>query len=131
MDRGENKRDKRAQSGFTILEVLIGISILVVGLLGVASMQVSAIRGNYFSSNTTQALNLAEDKMEELMIAQYGTVATTDEGMIDETGQAGNRFHRTWTVTDDSPIDDTKTIVVTVGWQNDDHQVTLTSIRHE
>jgi type IV pilus modification protein PilV len=131
MDRGESKREKRGQSGFTILEVLVAISILVVGLLGVASMQVSAIRGNYFSSNTTLALTLAEDKMEELMIAQYDTVATTDEGMIDETGQTGNDFHRTWTVTDDSPITNTKTVTVTVGWQNDDHQVTLTSIRHE
>jgi len=44
------------QSGFTLLEVLIAISILTVGLLGVAQMQIMGIKGNYFSGNTTAAL---------------------------------------------------------------------------
>jgi prepilin-type N-terminal cleavage/methylation domain-containing protein len=35
-------------SGFTLLEVLIAISILTVGLLGVAQMQIMGITGNYF-----------------------------------------------------------------------------------
>jgi len=34
------------EKGFTLLEVIVAISVLTIGLLGVASMQVSAIKGN-------------------------------------------------------------------------------------
>ena len=38
------KQDREA--GFTLLEVIVAISILSVGLLAVASMQTAAIKGN-------------------------------------------------------------------------------------
>jgi type IV pilus assembly protein PilV len=56
---------------FTVIEVLIAITILAIGLLGIASMQMNAIRGNSLSDIITCALALAEDKMEELMGLDY------------------------------------------------------------
>jgi type IV pilus assembly protein PilV len=127
-------------SGFTLLEVLIAISILTVGLLGVAQMQIMGIRGNYFSGNTTTALSLAEEKMEDLLGKSYsdaeltGSVAPgTDHpdlnNPIDETGQAGGIYSRMWTVIDNIPITDTKTVTVNVSWDNLSHQVSLTCIK--
>ena len=48
--------DKR---GFTLLEVLIAVSIFSVGLLAVASMQISAIGGNRLGNELSTATFLA------------------------------------------------------------------------
>ena len=112
------------QSGFTLLEVLVGICILSIGLLGVAKMQVTAIKGNYFSGHTTSALMLAEQKMEDILGSDYATVASQDETNVD-----GN-YHRTTTVLNDNPITNTKTVTIAVRWgPNDDHGVTIACIK--
>ena len=70
------------------------------------------------SSNTTAALALAEEKMEDLLQKEY-THADLSNGNheqvnINEAGQAGGIYHRIWVVQDDTPISNTKTIIVTV-----------------
>ena len=123
------------QSGFTLLEVLIAISILTVGLLGVAQMQIMGIQGNYFSGNTTAALTLAEEKMEDLLGKSYTDAELTNgnhpdtNNPIDETGQAGGIYTRTWVVANNTPITDTKTVTVSVSWDNASHQVSLSCIK--
>ena len=119
------------QSGFTLLEVLIAISILTVGLLGVAQMQIMGIQGNYFSGNTTAALALAEEQMEGLLGISYANVISGNDGNnpIDETGQAGGIYTRTWVVANNTPITDTKTVTVSVSWDNASHQISLSCIK--
>jgi type IV pilus assembly protein PilV len=136
------------QSGFTLLEVLIAISILTVGLLGVAQMQIMGITGNYFSGNTTAALTLAEEKMEDLLGKSYSDANLNDDEPgnnanltsittidhtenVNEDGQpvAGGFYRRIWNVADDTPILDTKTVAVIVTWDNDSHRVTLSCIK--
>jgi len=120
-------------NGFTILELLIAITILTVGLLGVARMQVSAIRGNYMSGNTTAALALAEEKMEDLLHKQYAHADLSggkhEQVSIDEAGRPGGIYHRIWVVHDNVPIPNTKTIMVTVRWDHDRHHVSLSCIK--
>jgi type IV pilus assembly protein PilV len=126
----------REQGGFTLVEVLIAISILTVGLLAVGTMQISAIRGNGLSDNTTIALTLAEDKMEDLLGKSYTNGDLTNgnhvEGNIDESGQPGGFFRRTWNVTDNVPPTaptDFKEITMTVSWADNKHHVSLASIK--
>jgi len=145
------KREKThiRRQGFTLIEVLIALAILTVGLLAAAKMQISAIQGNYFSNNTSTALSLAEQKMEDLLGKTYTDAAVGDtqagnntnlsslvikdheELNVNEEGVVGGGiYHRVWNVADDTPITDTKTITILVTWGNNDrHQVSLSCIK--
>src|SRR5512143_4001523 len=69
---------KSRDQGFTLIEVLIAIVILTVGLLAVGTMQISAIRGNFMSGNTSTALSLASEKMEELLNRDFNHADLAD-----------------------------------------------------
>ncbi len=109
--------------GFTLLEVLIVIFLLVTALLGSISTTVMVIKSNSLSKTMTTATTLAKDKMEQLKNTGYDSLAGTDT--------ADSIYTRTWTVTaDGSPAAGMKTIVVTVqwNWQSAPHNVALTTI---
>ncbi len=106
------------QKGFTLIEILIAVFLLVVALVGAAAVTTSVIKGNASSQTLTTATTLAKDKMEELKATNYtalsaGTV--TDYARADGTVQAsatGSYYTRSWS----APGTDTKTITVTVTW---------------
>jgi type IV pilus modification protein PilV len=140
-------------AGFTLIEVLVAIVILTFGLLAVGSMQISAIRGNFMGGNTSIALSLASEKMEQLLNADYNSTDTnTDlrdsvtgnntnlssitsvdhQETLSEEGVLGaNAFYRRiWNVADQtSPI--TKNVMVIVTWQNNKHRVSIASIKRQ
>jgi type IV pilus assembly protein PilV len=64
-------KDLNNNDGFTMIELLIAMTILSVGMLAVAQMQVRAMSGNLFAKNVTESTIWAEDKMEELMTMSY------------------------------------------------------------
>lgn len=54
------------KKGFTLIEVLIGLIILAIGILAIAGMQITSIRGTSFSNNLSQASILAQERLEFL-----------------------------------------------------------------
>jgi len=52
--------------GFSLVEVLIAITVLAIGLLGVAGMQVTAISANTFAQTGTIAISLAEEMVDRV-----------------------------------------------------------------
>ena len=56
----------RGKRGFSLIEVMIGIIFLAIGLLAVAGMQATSVRGNFFSSNVMLATYVAQDRLEFL-----------------------------------------------------------------
>jgi type IV pilus assembly protein PilV len=99
------------QSGFTILEVMIAISILAIGLLAVFSGQTMAIQRNNTANRLTEAMTLAQDKAEELLALPYDDVDATGSPVTDPGGYTIN-----WTV-DDTVFTHGKLITVTVTGQ--------------
>ena len=79
----------KRNEGLTILEVLAAVAILAFGLLAVATMQGSSIKGNSQAIGTTEAITLAQDKFEELMRLPYGDADLTDTDN-DGTSQDAN-----------------------------------------
>ncbi|MCK4533917.1 MAG: prepilin-type N-terminal cleavage/methylation domain-containing protein [Syntrophobacterales bacterium] len=119
----EEMRKFSNDKGFTLIEIMIAMFILVIGLLGVAGVAVTVINGNAFSKEITTATTLAQDKMEELKNTRYSNITSgsdTQESI----------YTRTWTSTPDSPAADMKTIDVTVQfqWKGTAHNVTLNTI---
>ena len=105
---------RKTEQGSALLEVVVAISILAIGLLAIASMQVAAIRGNSFAGNVTEGTCLASDRLEKLMSQAYSHADLTAGAHTDPTPPSG--YTITWSVTDDSPINNTKTITLTVIW---------------
>lgn len=52
-------RLRRIQRGFSLLEVLIAVLVLSVGLLGMAALQINALKNNQSSFQRTQAVMLS------------------------------------------------------------------------
>ncbi len=71
------------QDGFSIVEVMIAIVVLVVGLLGVAAMQTKAIQANVFAGRVTEGCAVSEAWMEWLMRQPYDRVAGLDNNAAD------------------------------------------------
>ena len=79
-------KTKIAQRGFSLIEVLVTMIIVVVGLLGVLGMQVKATSTEFESYQRGQALAFAREMQNRLLnaredISQYvllGTVSSTD-----------------------------------------------------
>ncbi len=108
------------KKGFTILEVLIAISLLAIGMMALATLQSSGIRGNDLGNRTTQALALGQDKLEELINADAlgQAIAAGTDNNIDEIGNAGGIFSRNWLIQPDTPAPDQDTIAITVTWND-------------
>lgn len=59
------------EEGFTLIELLVAIAILTVGLLAVGSMQIAGIGGNRNAYRTTEAVTVAQDRMERLLFRPF------------------------------------------------------------
>ena len=61
----------RERSGFSLIELLVSLTVFSFGILGVIGMQMYALRGNSYSWNSTLAQRIAEQKLEVLKAMEY------------------------------------------------------------
>jgi prepilin-type N-terminal cleavage/methylation domain-containing protein len=107
---------RRAEEGFTLIEVLIALLVLMVGMAGILSMQLTSMKATGFSRHATEASSLVEDKVEELRTVPLtsarfvnGNDQVDARGVPDATGL----YRRSWTIT---PQTDTTIVTVSVAW---------------
>jgi len=125
-----------SKAGFTLIEVLGALTIFAIGILAVASMQISAINGNATANRLTTALTSAMDRVETLMALPYGNadlagaaapgtahapaagddgVDNDGDGSIDEVGETAGLLTITWTVVETAG-ENFKTVTVRANW---------------
>lgn len=76
-----------AQSGFTMVEVLVALVVLAIGLLGIAALYLSSLQAGRTAVYRTQAISLAADladriRMNRTAQAAYGTLFAEDEDVV-------------------------------------------------
>jgi len=108
----QNMKRTPSQNGFTLLEVLMATVILSVGLLALASMTVTVIRGNARANQVTIATTLAQEKIEELRGMSAVPLGYTDEPYGQLTKYAWAR--RETRITPDAPEPDVNRVEITV-----------------
>jgi len=138
----------KRQMGFTLIEVFFAIFIIVFVLFALNRMTVLVMRSNSLNDHTSSAIDLAQDKMEELksalpisailldlQTANNNDLASTSnfdfqESNIDGLGRPGGIYTRTWNVADNSPKAGMKSVAVIVTWMDPmgDHRVLLRTI---
>lgn len=108
-----NLKSPFKSNGFTLVEILVAIVILSFSLLALAALMATTSRNTSFGGHITEAVTLAQDKLEEMRVTSWGTIAT---GNDTRTGSTGILFTRTWTVP--PPAGNLKTITITVSWND-------------
>ncbi len=119
-------RRRRYAKGFTLIEIMVAITLLSVGLLGMAGLTVGIMRGNALSSEVTTATALAQAKMED--IKRIGYSGATDDAE-DYNAIAGYPLYKMDTVIDeDTPELGMKTVTITVSWDSDGSSIAVETI---
>ena len=119
-------------SGFTLIEILIAMAIFSIGILATTAMVLSTTRNNTTGNIITQATMLATQKIEELKSTE--DVAALESGAdpqpIDEQGNPGGIYTRSWTVSDPLVNSNTREVQVIVTYDRlgDNRRVALTTL---
>lgn len=106
------------QGGFTIIEVLIALVVLLAGMAGILMLQLTSTEATSFSRHATEASVLAEDKMETLRTSPVFQIASGDD-RVDALGvpdEVAGFYTRQWTVDPGDPT----TITVEILWREKD-----------
>lgn len=113
--------------GFTLIEVFVVLLIFICGIVPLLKLQIATIDGNLAANQLTEATNLAESKMEQLLGWNYDDL--NNAAILPLTS---GDYTVNWSRNPDSPITGVTAISVTVSWlykDNTSHCVTLSSIK--
>ncbi|AJE04819.1 hypothetical protein GPICK_05095 [Geobacter pickeringii] len=104
------------QQGFTLLELLIAMVLLVVGFLGVFVVFWASAFSGTFTRNMTTAATLGQDMLERVSTVSYNGLGATT-GFVDYTSSniSATGFARQWRITENGGV---KTITATVSWSD-------------
>lgn len=104
-------KGKNAPLGFTLLELLIALAIMVIAVVGIVRGVSNGLVTVQSLTKRAEAINLARAKMEELL-------ASIDEQPSEQEGDFGDAFPQfRWRAQiSDSPVDGLRIVTVTVSW---------------
>jgi len=122
-DPTTNSQMIRAQRGFSLVEALIAFLIVAFGMLGISQMNISAIDANAQVKARATALDLAEQKIEQVrsLTTQAAYSALADSSAADSIDHNYASFSRSWWVTKLTSEDSRYAkITVRVQWNDSD-----------
>ncbi len=108
-------------AGFTLVESMLTLAIMAVGLLALAGLQITALRGNALSRSMTTAVSIAEQRLEQLKNTPYSDIQAEAATQVTASNL---HFTRQVTVTN-GPLPNTKSVSVLVSWQDQSKTHTL------
>lgn len=123
----------KCQMGYTFNEVLVAINIIVIAILGYSLSTVGVIRGNLSNDSTAVAVNLAQDKMEQLKaqktLVHDNRCPNSGEHAITATGAPNGIFDRCWKISSSPLGANLKQIDVIVSWRDhEDREIVVSTL---
>jgi Tfp pilus assembly protein PilV len=106
----------RNQEGASVVEIMVALVIFGIGVVAALRMLPESSARTTGSRNRTIAVNLAQEKIEELMAEGFKDAELTAGDHDDPGNPLNNHFNRSWSITDDTPVVDMKLISVTVNF---------------
>lgn len=123
------KKNLRKQDGFTLLEILVALTIFAVGMLGIAGVQIQSLRYNSGSDDRTRTAAAAQDVLEQILswndddpVFNVDTTAP-----VNIATQAD--FTATYTIDSAAPVNGVATVTVNVTRTATGRSVSLTTYR--
>jgi len=113
------RKTLKEERAFSLIELLIAMSVMAIGMLAAASMQYSAVRNNTQGNVSTQASMLAKAQLEMLKNQNIGSDVLlpgdyNDASPVDGNGNPGGIYNRSWRI---DPLGTAaRRIRVTVQW---------------
>ena len=112
------RRRLNSRAGFTLIEVLVAISIFAFGMMGLAAGAITITRANKTAQFHTMATSLAQEKLEQLKATSVSFVSSCSSSCETAPNYLGVTFTRTWDVVLNAPQTGLKQITVTISWSD-------------
>jgi type IV pilus modification protein PilV len=110
--------------GFTMIEILVALVLLSISLLALAGLMAMTSKNTSSGGHMTEAATFAQDKLEELRVTPWASVAT---GNDTRAGSTGTNYGRTWTVAANA-AGNLRTVTIAVSWTDEvSHSISLMS----
>lgn len=103
------------QAGFTMIEALVALVVVGVGMLTLLQLAPRATHSGTRGRQISQAMSLAQDKIEELKAIPIESADLAAGTHIDGEDLGG--FTRRWIVTGDTPISGMRKVEVRVSYE--------------
>jgi len=122
---------QKISNGFSLIEVLIGIAIASIGIVGIVELQKVYMKASSHAGHRLTAMVLANDKIDQLCQIQYLLLTTPSGGISEQLVHPTTTYTRLWVITNKSYIDgvwkntststpsiepDMKIISITINW---------------
>lgn len=105
-------------SGFTMVELIVGITVLGILMLGFLSVFPLGMRTVQKSEMLSSATGLAQDELERLKMLPPTHADLSAGNHAHPANPLSGVYTLTWTVTDDSPLADMKTVDVAINYSD-------------
>jgi type IV pilus assembly protein PilV len=104
--------------GFTLIELVVAILVFALGIMGIMKMHSATVQSNNYSMQLTEAVNVAEDRLETLRGLDFST-STMSVGAHNTTTvrSRGIPYQVSYQVIDPGTARPTRSIALSVTWQ--------------
>lgn len=113
-----------AQSGFTLIEAMVAMTILAVVLLGTAGMLSVQLSGSMASRDRVVAASLSQGRLDRLMRVAFDSLSSHSQPLLLAVPGNSTSFRQTWSV---APGTGLSAVSVSTSWTDraGSHTVTL------
>ncbi len=119
----------KSEKGFTLVEVVMATLLLAIGVAIIGTVISEIVKKNFYSQRHTQAVLLAQNKIEELLNDGYEDPNLDEDNYenplnpVNATGDSNGVFYQFWEVDDLNPIPGSKMITSKIQWESTDGEL--------